>query len=114
MLVDIGSIDGQGKTTNVLSCSAGFTFGVGFVEEACKIVPLFLLFLRKKTITWRTAVMWGLASGIGFGVNEGIFYSEMFYNGIAPAMEYVVRFASCVALHAIWCASAGLSLYFTQ
>jgi RsiW-degrading membrane proteinase PrsW (M82 family) len=58
--------------------------------------------------------MWGLASGVGFGVNEGILYSETFYNGISPAMMYVTRFVSCVAVHAIWSASAGLSLYFTQ
>ena len=29
-------------------------------------------------------------------------------------MQYVVRFVSCVALHAIWSASAGVSLYHTQ
>jgi RsiW-degrading membrane proteinase PrsW (M82 family) len=114
LLVNIGLVEGEDKTGNFLACWAGFTFGVGLIEEACKIVPLFLLFLRKKSITWRTAVMWGLASGVGFGVNEGIFYSETFYNGIAPVMDYVVRFVSCVAIHAIWSASAGLSLYFTQ
>ena len=82
--------------------------GPKIIEEACKIVPLFVLYQYKKSITWRTAVMWGLASGVGFGVNEGILYSETFYNGITPAMQYVVRFVSCVALHAIWSASAGV------
>lgn len=113
-LVDVGLMSDEPTIADFLARWAGFTFGVGLIEEACKIVPLFLLFLRKKSVTWRTAVMWGLASGVGFGVNEGILYSETFYNGITPAMQYVVRFVSCVALHAIWSASAGLSLYFTQ
>ncbi|HEV2946388.1 MAG TPA: PrsW family glutamic-type intramembrane protease [Gemmataceae bacterium] len=114
LLVHVGMMPGEDKMSDFLACWAGFTFGVGLVEEACKIVPLFVLYQYKKSITWRTAVMWGLASGVGFGVNEGILYSETFYNGITPAMQYVVRFVSCVALHAIWSASAGLSLYFTQ
>lgn len=113
-LVDVGMLSDEPTISDFLARWAGFTFGVGLIEEACKIVPLFLLFLRKKSITWRVAVMWGLASGVGFGVNEGILYSEMLYNGVTPAMQYVVRFVSCVALHAIWSASAGLSLYFTQ
>ncbi len=114
ILVGIGMMSKESTLSDFLACWAGFTFGVGLLEEACKIAPLFILFLYKKKITWRTAVMWGLASGVGFGVNEGILYSETFYNGITTAMQYVVRFVSCVALHAIWTASAGLSLYFTQ
>jgi protease PrsW len=115
ILINIGLQSGEGGgASDFLACWAGFTFGVGLIEEACKIVPLFLLFLRKKSIAWRTAVLWGLASGVGFGVNEGILYSETFYNGIGSSMQYVVRFVSCVALHAIWSASAGISLYYTQ
>jgi RsiW-degrading membrane proteinase PrsW (M82 family) len=114
LMVDVGMLSNEPTIEDFLARWAGYTLGVGLIEEACKIVPLFLLLLRKKSITWRTAVMWGLASGVGFGVNEGILYSEMLYNGITPAMQYVVRFASCVALHSIWSASAGLSLYFTQ
>jgi RsiW-degrading membrane proteinase PrsW (M82 family) len=114
MMVSMGMVPGDDKLSDFLARWAGFTFGVGLIEEACKLVPLAFLFLRKKSIAWRTAVMWGLASGVGFGVNEGILYSETFYNGISPAWQYLERFASCVALHAIWSASAGLSLYFTQ
>src|SRR5205823_10436923 len=50
------------------------------------------------------------ASGAGFGVAEGIFYSEQFYNGVSEIDSYFVRFFSCVALHAVWTASASLSL----
>jgi hypothetical protein len=32
------------------------------------------------------------------------------YNGLAPADAYPVRFASCVALHAVWSASVALGM----
>jgi RsiW-degrading membrane proteinase PrsW (M82 family) len=114
LLIHIGLQNTEATISDFLACWAGFTFGVGLIEEACKIFPLFLLLLHKKSLSWRTAVLWGLASGVGFGVNEGILYSETFYNGIFSSMQYVVRFVSCVALHAIWSASAGISLYHTQ
>src|SRR5438132_8581921 len=31
---------------------------------------------------WNSLLMWGLASGIGFGIAEGIMYSSRYYNGI--------------------------------
>ena len=114
LLVHVGVMAKEETLSDFLACWAGFTFGVGLIEEGCKIAPLFFLLLHKKSISWRTAVLWGLASGVGFGVNEGILYSENLYNGITPSMHYVVRFVSCVALHAIWSASAGMSLYHTQ
>ena len=114
LLLHVGLMAKEETMSDFLACWAGFTFGVGLIEEACKIFPLFFLLLCKKSLTWRTAVLWGLASGVGFGVNEGILYSETFYNGITSSMQYVVRFVSCVALHAIWSASAGVSLYHTQ
>jgi RsiW-degrading membrane proteinase PrsW (M82 family) len=113
-LVRVGLMAREETLSDFLACWAGFTFGVGLIEEGCKIAPLFLLLLYKKSISWRIGVLWGLASGVGFGVNEGILYSENLYNGITPAMHYIVRFVSCVALHAIWSASAGISLYHTQ
>jgi hypothetical protein len=37
-------------------------------------------------------------------------YSASFYNGIAGVGTYIVRFVSCVALHAIWAGSVGISI----
>jgi hypothetical protein len=48
-------------------------------------------------------LLWGMASGIGFGIAEGIMYSGRYYNGVAGADIHYVRFLSCVALHAIHC-----------
>lgn len=92
----------------------GFTFGVGLCEELCKAAPLLLLLARPSGHGWRTAFHWGLASGVGFGVSEAIMYAGDFYNGIEPVGIYVVRFFSCVALHAVWTGSVGVTFYRCQ
>jgi RsiW-degrading membrane proteinase PrsW (M82 family) len=88
----------------------GFTFGVGLCEELVKALPLFLLYRIGTRQNWRGAFLWGLASGAGFGVSEGIMYSADFYNGLAGPGVYVVRFVSCVALHAVWSGSVGIAI----
>jgi RsiW-degrading membrane proteinase PrsW (M82 family) len=88
----------------------GYIFGVGLFEELAKLVPVWWRIRRIGAMRWRAACLWGLASGGGFGVAEGIFYSQEFYNGVSTMETYFVRFFSCVALHAIWSASAALSL----
>ena len=55
-----------------------------------------------------------MASGVGFGVAEGIMYSANYYNGIMSGDIYVTRFVSCVALHAIWTASAAIHAAHNQ
>jgi RsiW-degrading membrane proteinase PrsW (M82 family) len=56
----------------------------------------------------------GLASGAGFGVSEGISYASHYYNGISGGNIYVIRFVSCVALHSIWSAAAGIAVWKRQ
>lgn len=92
----------------------GFTCGVGFCEELVKALPLIWNYRTKATLDWRAACLWGLATGVGFGVSEGITYSSDFYNGLSTGGIYVVRFISCVALHAVWSASAGITLWRNQ
>ncbi len=92
----------------------GFTFGVGLCEEFCKAMPLLAYFRNEARVTWRGAMLWGLASGVGFGIAEGIMYSGDYYNGRAYAGIYFVRFFSCVALHAIWSATVAITLYRRQ
>ena len=75
-----------------------------------KAIPLFFYFKRDAQMGWRGACLWGLASGIGFGVSEGIMYSGGHYNGISGGDIYLVRFVSCVALHAMWAASVGIAI----
>jgi RsiW-degrading membrane proteinase PrsW (M82 family) len=92
----------------------GFTFGVGPCEEIVKALPLLWHFKTYGTLKWRAACLWGFASGVGFGVAEGIMYSSRYYNGIYGGDMYVVRFVSCVALHAVWSASVGAFLWKHQ
>lgn len=92
----------------------GFTFGVGLMEEFFKALPLYWHFRKSATLDVRGAVVWGLATGIGFGVSEGISYCRNFYNGISGGGMYVVRFSSCVALHAVWSATAAILIWRRQ
>jgi RsiW-degrading membrane proteinase PrsW (M82 family) len=88
----------------------GFTLGVGLLEELVKAIPLLLHYRQPSDQSWRGAFLWGLASGAGFGIAEGIIYSSSMYNGIHGPSIYVVRFISCVALHALWTGSVGITI----
>jgi RsiW-degrading membrane proteinase PrsW (M82 family) len=101
--------------TGFLLSLFGFTFGVGLCEEIVKALPLTSLYaMCNERPGWRGMVMWGIASGVGFGVSEGITYSSHFYNGFSPARDYVLRFVSCVALHATWTAAIAIGLYHAR
>jgi RsiW-degrading membrane proteinase PrsW (M82 family) len=91
--------------------AVGFTFGVGLCEELVKAWPVLWHFRRSGTLDVRGAVVWGLASGIGFGVSEGITYASDFYNGVSSGGVYLVRFISCVGLHAVWSASVAILIW---
>jgi len=89
----------------------GYTFGVGLCEELTKALPVILRIRGGGSLDWRGACMWGLASGIGFGVAEGILYASSHYNGVSTSGVYFVRFISCAGLHAVWGASAGIMVW---
>ncbi|MFO0815550.1 MAG: PrsW family glutamic-type intramembrane protease [Gemmatales bacterium] len=91
-----------------------YTFGVGLCEEIIKAVPLFLIFMGRSRMRWHECCAIGMATGAGFGIAEGVFYSGNMYNGLADQLMYLVRFISCVMLHAIWSASAALFLHRFQ
>jgi RsiW-degrading membrane proteinase PrsW (M82 family) len=92
----------------------GFTAGVGLCEELVKAIPLFWHRSQETGKAWRGLFIWGLASGAGFGIAEGILYSSRYYNGISGPGTYAVRFLSCVALHAIWSGSVAILLYLKR
>jgi RsiW-degrading membrane proteinase PrsW (M82 family) len=89
----------------------GFTFGVGLCEELVKFLPLIWYYRNRKDLDWRATSVWGMASGVGFGVSEAVSYSSQFYNGLCAGDAYLVRFVSCVALHAVWSGTAALIGY---
>jgi RsiW-degrading membrane proteinase PrsW (M82 family) len=97
-----------------LSSFFGFTFGVGLCEEFTKAAPVFFKLRDGDDLGWRAACVWGLASGAGFGIAEGILYSSEHYNGVATFGIYLVRFISCVGLHAIWTGAVALMIWHNQ
>jgi hypothetical protein len=99
---------------NIFLSVIGFTAGVGFCEEACKALPLIWKARDSGFVSWRSAMIWGLISGVGFGVSEAITYSSDYYNGIDGGQIYLVRFISCVALHGIWAAATGINVFRRQ
>jgi RsiW-degrading membrane proteinase PrsW (M82 family) len=96
----------------------GFIFGVGVTEEVIKCVPL-LYFLRnaKEPILPQTLVYYGLISGLGFGLLEGVLYQtttnvDLTYN-VAFFMN-IARLTTLPFLHAIWSGIAGYFLAFAH
>ncbi len=100
--------------SSLLGSFMGFTCGVGLCEELIKALPIVIYLNSGEKTTWRGACLMGLATGIGFGVSEGIHYSAAYYNGMASGLTYAVRFCSCVALHAIWSSGVALLMYGNQ
>lgn len=88
---------------------AGFLIGVGLIEELVKLLPVLWLIRNGRRLTRSAACLVGMASGLGFGVAEGIVHAGQFYNGVSDLDAYVARFASCPALHAIWTGSAAMA-----
>jgi len=97
-----------------LPCLLGHTFGVGLCEEIVKALPVFIIFMGRKRLRWHECCALGMASGVGFGIAEGIHFAGEIYNGLCPMDIYFVRFLSCVTLHAVLCGSAALLLHRFQ
>lgn len=106
-----GARDGN---SGFLASFFGFTFGVGLCGELCKALPVAFSLTRPGNRTFREVCLVGLASGVGFGVSEGITYSSESYNGIRDPWIYLIRFLSCVSLHAIWAGGVALLMYRNQ
>jgi RsiW-degrading membrane proteinase PrsW (M82 family) len=91
----------------------GFVLGVGIFEELVKLLPVyFFLKYSKEPLLPQTVVFYGLISGIGFGVFEGVIYqisvnSKLDYN--TSFFMNIARLTSLPFLHAVW---SGISSYF--
>jgi len=99
----------------------GMTVGVGLIEEAVKLFPIYWLAGRQSTIRMpmRTIVFLGIISGLAFGATEAILYSYGYVESLANAgveaaagsyiAVQILRFISLPFLHAVWC---GITSYF--
>lgn len=91
----------------------GFTFGVGLFEEAVKLMPVYFIVRKSKIpLIPQTVVFYGLMSGIGFGVFEGVIYQLTVNSQLDYGTSFFMNIArlTCLPfLHSIW---AGISSYF--
>lgn len=96
-----------------LSNLAGMFLGVGFIEELSKAFVIFLIIkYTKEIISPQTAIFYGLISGLGFGIFEGVYYQIGLNHELELDMAYfmnLIRLTSLPFFHAIW---AGISAFF--
>ncbi|MDT8715714.1 PrsW family intramembrane metalloprotease [Clostridium sp. 19966] len=115
----------------------GFVFGVGLLEETCKLLPVLILGIRRNNIKSLVEAMYlGAMSGLGFALAEAVQYTIMYWQGGAivslsdaygqivnnknslNAIEsyygslivvQIVRFMTLPLFHAVW---GGITAWF--
>ena len=106
------------ESTSLILRLIGFIFGVGFLEEAVKAIPLlFILQRAKEPYIPQSLVFYGLMSGIAFGVFEGVQYQMTVNTELDYANAFfmnVARLTSLPFLHAVWAGTAGYFLAFAN
>lgn len=109
-LIDASYRTSADPDANFLLSLLAYIGGVGLCEEFVKIIPVWFVAEKRGVSDWNHSLIVGLVSGVAFGVAEGIHYSVHFYNGIEPLLAYLVRFVSCVGLHAAFTGAAALAV----
>jgi RsiW-degrading membrane proteinase PrsW (M82 family) len=104
------------QSTTFLPRLFGMFLGVGVHEELCKASILFWLVRRPGVqLVPQTAVFYGMISGLGFGIYEGVHY-QMNINpefGVDGAyLLNIARLTSLPFLHAVWTGIAGYFIGF--
>lgn len=88
-------------------------FGVALHEELCKAAVILWLVRRPGSILMpQTVVFYGMISGLGFGIYEGVNYQQTVNRQQGVDTAYflnVARLTSLPFLHAIW---TGIAAYF--
>lgn len=87
--------------------------GTILVEEAVKLLPVFLLIAMRKIRTAHGAMLCGALAGLTFGVVEAVTYGYLEYPvRNEPVTTYLTRFLVMAPLHGIWDALAGGLVFF--
>jgi RsiW-degrading membrane proteinase PrsW (M82 family) len=80
------------ETVNPMWRLLGFVFGVGVLEELCKVTPLLLFGLRAGKIhTAGDGLFLGMMSGLGFAMSEGVDYTIKYWSSAVGLGEAHVR-----------------------
>jgi len=85
------------------------------IEEVCKGLPV-LLFLNKKKYPHLTKhiVFCALASGIGFSVQESLFYYSMSSHNVIDVLLLTVRVLTTSLMHGMVTAAFGIGIMVLQ
>jgi RsiW-degrading membrane proteinase PrsW (M82 family) len=89
--------------------------GMFTLEEAIKLLPVFLLIATGRIRNAHGAMLCGALSGLTFGAVEAISYGYLVYpaaSPITPVSTYLTRFFIMSPLHGIWDALAGGLVFF--
>ena len=92
--------------TTLFAKFIGFVGGVGFGEEAIKLLPICLLVLYRRKLPFklnlslRSFLMLGFFSGLGFGIGEAL--GPYAIPGCRDYEEQLTRWFACVPSHAIY------------
>jgi RsiW-degrading membrane proteinase PrsW (M82 family) len=110
---------GWANSANPVARLIGFVIAVGVPEELCKAAVLFFLVRRGGLLPPQDMLFYGLMSGLGFGIYEGIRY-QTGWNlahlrwGPEYYLANVLRLTSLPFLHAIWTGMAGYFIGFAH
>jgi RsiW-degrading membrane proteinase PrsW (M82 family) len=85
------------------------------VEEAFKLLPVFILIATGRLKTAHDAMICGALAGLTFGTVESVSYGYLQYAGsLQPLTVYLTRFFVMAPLHGIWDAlGAGLVFFLS-
>ena len=104
------------KSVEVFPRFVGMLLGVGINEELCKAAVLFWLVKRPgKLMIPQSVVFYGMMSGLGFGIYEGVDYQRNINRAMEIDTAYflnMLRLTSLPFLHAIWTGIAGYFISF--
>lgn len=79
------------------------TISVGLCEEFVKLIPVMAVILWGRNRASQNVVFLGAASGLGFGIVEGIKYGyELYFANNLPSSIYMFRFLGLASLHSMW------------
>ena len=104
---------------NAIARWIGYVLAVGVPEELCKAAMVFLVARRYGPLTPQALLFYGLISGLGFGIYEGVDYQwRRNPNYSSNLGDYyllnVLRLTTLPFLHAIWTGMAGYFIGFAE
>lgn len=108
------------RADNVIARWIGYLLGVGLPEEACKAAMVIVVARRYGPLTPQALLFYGLMSGLGFGIYEGveIYQKRQNVHYSTHIGEYyllnVLRLTTLPFLHAIWTGMAGYFIGFAE